>query len=105
MYIADILKRAADEKDLVSRYGGDEFVILSEVDMPKDLEPLQNRILKELKDFNDTHDTPYELSISIGSGVMDPFVDSSDDFMKLIDSRMYKDKEDYYRSMTINGFY
>ena len=105
MYISNILKSATSERDLISRYGGDEFVILSKVDMPKDLEPLQDRILEELKEFNATHDTPYELSISIGYGVMDPYVDSSDDFMKLIDSRMYKDKEDYYRNMTLNGFY
>ena len=105
MNIANILKASVSEKDLISRYGGDEFVILSEVDMPKDLEPLQNRVLEELGKFNATHDNPYELSISIGSGVMDPYVDSADDFMKLIDSRMYKDKDHYYRNMPLNGFY
>ena len=103
--ISNILKSASGEKDLIARYGGDEFVILSEVDMPTDMDPLKERIIEELRNFNSTHDNPYELSISIGSGVMDPYVDSANDFMKLIDSRMYKDKDDYYRNMSINGFY
>ena len=103
--ISNILKTAACDKVLIARYGGDEFVLLTEVDMPQDLMPLQERILDELARFNATHDNPYELSISIGSGVMDPYVDSADDFMKLIDSRMYKDKDDYYRKMSIKGLF
>ena len=61
--------------------------------------------MENLKEFNRKHGELYELSISIGSGVMDPVIDSPDDFMKLIDSRMYKDKDDYYRHLAINNYY
>ena len=105
MNLAQILKSATTDRVIISRYGGDEFVVLCPIDKPRDLEPLKDSIMENLKEFNRKHGELYELSISIGSGVMDPVIDSPDDFMKLIDSRMYKDKDDYYRHLAINNYY
>ena len=55
---ANTLKEAAGEKDLVFRYGGDEFLILSCSDDPDHLDQLKQKIHTSLKALNESRVLP-----------------------------------------------
>ena len=93
---ADVLKRSFGEYGIVTRFAGDEFVvILNTTD-----EQLVQRLIQKAKDNFDEQNKminkPYKLSASMGyaiSGLSDQTVES---FMNCIDRRMYRDKLKYH---------
>lgn len=93
--VADILKDSFRKNDFIARYGGDEFIIILEIEDQLDLTNAVDRLNENLERFNAKKSVPYLLSLSIG-------VDSFDceskitvkDFMKRIDRLMYNNKMD-----------
>jgi len=65
--VAGVLKRACGpfpKRPYISRYGGDEFVVIAELD-GYEIEDLVDAIKRELKQVNDARET-YHLMLSIG---------------------------------------
>lgn len=94
--IAKILKDSFKKDDFISRYAGDEFIIISEV---KDYDELIEKI-KKLKDtideFNKSSSNKYKISMSKGYEIFKN--DSNitlEEFINTIDTLMYEDKERY----------
>ena len=50
----------------VTRYGGDEFVVLAWEEEPGGIASLRERIREALDALNQSADSPYELTVSIG---------------------------------------
>ncbi len=94
--VAKILKDGFDKDDFISRYAGDEFIVVCEVD---NLDQLKQKIEKvdiTTDMFNKTSGTPYNISMSKGYDIFITDKDiEEDEFIKRIDSLMYKDKETY----------
>ena len=85
-----ILKKVFPRKSYIGRYGGDEFVILC--DEVYDLIALNKRLKKELDSFNKSS-KQYTLSFSVGYSVYDKASNmSDDDFLDILDSKMYETK-------------
>ena len=89
---ASILSRSVRSSDLLVRFGGDEFLIVtSETDF-KECAALTSRVNEHLSNWNKEHDDPdYSLSVSIGCAKFE----NGKDLMEVIkeaDSRMYKNK-------------
>jgi diguanylate cyclase (GGDEF)-like protein len=69
--LANILKKAFRESDIVARIGGDEFVVLSEI-TDENGEILMTRLNENIKDYNDQGSRRHNLSISVGTTQFDP---------------------------------
>ncbi len=94
--VANILNQGFDKEDFISRYAGDEFIVICKL---KSCSELNNKIenLKEIIDeFNESSESLYKISMSIG---YDMFTSNSgiteEKFIKKIDSLMYEDKKRY----------
>lgn len=91
--VAAILGRSLRNDDLVARFGGDEFVVILELDREEDLDRAVGRVRDELAQFNAHSPYPFELSFSIGAAVYDARSgEATGDFLKLLDDRMYESK-------------
>ena len=90
---AEILKKTFRKNDFISRYGGDEFVVVMSLQEKEDLGRAIGRLSDNVAAFNARKTAPYTISLSIG---YDCFLDQQDtsgkDFIERLDDLMYKDK-------------
>jgi diguanylate cyclase (GGDEF)-like protein len=91
--IGQILKKTFRDSDIVARFGGDEFVVLSLETLDSGTEILANRLREHLDYYNRYENRPYELSVSIVISRYDP--ENPVDLHDLIvnaDKMMYEQK-------------
>jgi diguanylate cyclase (GGDEF)-like protein len=69
---AQLLRQSFRESDIISRIGGDEFVILITEKPEINAEVLFNRLRKNLEVHNRRVQRPYPFSISMGVVTFDP---------------------------------
>lgn len=94
--VADLLRKSFSEYGVVTRYAGDEFVIMLNT---TDDQLIQKTIKSAKKNFvteNEKSDKPYQLSASMGYAITNLSNETIDDFMNRIDEQMYQDKLKYY---------
>ena len=96
--LADILEKTVGADGTVTRFAGDEFVILLNTEKENVVEKWKAQIKENLDEFNKSSQKNYKLSASIGFGVFDLSESSVDQILKIIDKRMYEDKKAYYAS-------
>jgi diguanylate cyclase (GGDEF)-like protein len=87
--VVKIIKSVLKPSEFVARFGGDEFVIISELDSIKQLEKLVMKIEKAFEDYNTITDKKYKLKYSCGYDVFKPKVHSIDKFLNHVDYLMY----------------
>lgn len=93
-YTAQILKKSFDENTFISRFGGDEFVILLEINHTSELDCYIDYLKTNLNNFNLRRIAPYEISLSIGSACYDTSSRMTEqEFLNHIDHLMYQDKQ------------
>jgi len=92
--IAKRIKNTVRKSDVVSRFGGDEFVlILDDIEKPENIIGLIQRLLENIKDKIKLGDKEVSTTASIGLSV---FPDDGDDISKLVtyaDTAMYEAKK------------
>lgn len=94
--VADLLLKSFSEYGVVTRYAGDEFVIMLNT---TDGQLIQKIIKSAKKNFvteNEKNDKLYQLSASMGYAITNLSNETIDDFMNRIDEQMYQDKMKYY---------
>ncbi len=91
--IAAILLSSVRVEDLVSRMGGDEFVVLVDFKEASAMEDLVHRIESAVENRNASKLRPYRLALSIGRAVHDPAKGGNGpDFLAILDTDMYARK-------------
>lgn len=94
--VTKILKDGFDKDDFISRYAGDEFIVVCEVENVDQLKDKIDKLDITTEMFNKTAGAPYKISMSKGYDIFITDEDIEDVvFIKRIDSLMYKDKERY----------
>jgi len=90
---SSILKACIRKGDCLARFGGDEFIILTNIDNEATLCGMCQRIQDSTRRFNKTEHRPYSLNFSAGYAVYRP--DSGwnkEDFIAHVDELMYRNK-------------
>jgi diguanylate cyclase (GGDEF)-like protein len=93
---ASILKNACRDYDIVSRFGGDEFVILFDNLSIDEFELFQQRIKILFVDHNRNSNKGYQILISCGCTMYRPDLDENTTFDELIeraDKKLYAEKK------------
>jgi diguanylate cyclase (GGDEF)-like protein/PAS domain S-box-containing protein len=89
-----ILKKTFRESDLISRVGGDEFVVVTLNSFDESMETILARLEKNLSAFNAANQAPYPLSLSIGAvSSEEEETCSIETLLTKADQRMYENKK------------
>lgn len=96
--MADVLSQVHRHGELLMRYGGDEFVVLSQGYSREDAENYIKKVQKGIAEYNQISEHPYTLEASMGYSIMAP-VENLDleAFIETADQEMYKDKNEKKR--------
>ncbi|WP_163328266.1 GGDEF domain-containing protein [Desulfurobacterium thermolithotrophum] len=87
--VAEIIKNNFRDYDIVSRFGGDEFVVVVKDDSGRSL----NSILRRIKEKIESTFSSYGISISYGIAVAPDEGLNADILLQIADKRMYEMKE------------
>ena len=92
--VSDALKRAVNSHAMpsfLSRYGGDEFILIIHPLEPEETDALIGEIREEIALAR--HDAPYTLTVSIGYDQLGDLQDSIQSCIRRADKKLYEDKE------------
>jgi len=91
--LASTLTGVTREKDIVARFGGDEFVGIFEASKNTDVELIKEKVLKDV--LSEIHCSTYNIIIHYSLGVSVYPIDGSsvDTLLKKADQAMYRQKE------------
>lgn len=88
--VADCLMKVCEKRNyFISRYGGDEFIAICELEPTDSIQSVCDDIHAELREA----DTPYPLSVSIGYARYSPDIKSQQEFIEKADQELYKVKK------------
>ena len=79
-------------KAYISRFGGDEFVVMSFFSDDGDALAYKERLTESFRAYNEQEDLPYVLSPSIGVGRHEPGMTLAQ-LTELADMELYREKE------------
>ena len=92
--VSNILRKSFHTSDFISRYAGDEFVVVLDASQQIDFLALRARIRENLARLNSDGSRPYQLEVSIGCALFDPVRHKTvDQYLHHIDMRMYHEKK------------
>ncbi len=90
---AGILKKVFRSSDIISRWGGDEFVVLTVNAEPADMHAIDARIAQEIKNHAPSSGMQYSLSMTWGIVKYEPGSQMElDELIKCADKNMYRNK-------------
>jgi len=92
--VSKALKTNVRDTDIVSRFGGDEFVLIFPGVNVKRAKEIWQRIEQHLKQLDKEKDHPYPIKVSYGFAEYNSETDlSADELINIADKQMYKDKQ------------
>lgn len=97
MTAANLLLKSFSEYGVVTRYAGDEFVVMLNTTDEQLIQRLIEDAKRNFEEESSISGKPYRLSASMGYAISDLSAETIGDFMNRIDSQMYQDKLAYYK--------
>lgn len=88
----NIIKNSLRKTDIITRYGGDEFIITLDVEKTKDVERILERINRSFEKYNKYSNKEYKLSVTFGHGSYSKNYETLEKFIGIIDNKMYENK-------------
>ena len=87
-----VIKNSLRKTDIITRYGGDEFLITLDIEKAKDVERILERINRSFEKYNRYSNKKYELSVTFGHGTYSKNYETLEKFISVIDNKMYENK-------------
>jgi diguanylate cyclase (GGDEF)-like protein len=88
------LTSALRSSDFISRFGGDEFCIITDISKGENLQLAINRINNCAESINNSKELPFNISFSMGYAIYDTSLNmTAQDFLKYVDLLMYENKK------------
>lgn len=88
------LFKAVNIRDLIARFGGDEFLIATRCNNEKNYKKIIKNILNKTNKFNESNKKPYKISFSYGVSITKPNTPiNKEKIIKQADQNMYKFKQ------------
>lgn len=92
--LAKVLKACTGEEKIAVRYGGDEFLVIGQVEDGIEAEAFKKKLERTLEEENSNEEYPYRLEASIGYVLTDPKSKKElDAYVEEADSLMYEVKK------------
>ena len=91
--IAEVLKRAFRDSDLIGRLSGDEFGIIAPGFKIEKIQVLRDRIDSLCKEISEREKFPFILSLSIGAIEFDESKSDLDELFRIADKNLYEEKK------------
>ena len=92
--VAKLFKSILREVDIITRMGGDEFLVIFLDSTLKEIPIIRERLSKELTRLNQISKKPYKIEFSTGFSNYDPAnPQSMDELTRIADKNMYKEKK------------
>ncbi|AWB68522.1 hypothetical protein C2869_19890 [Saccharobesus litoralis] len=92
--LAQCIRQAVFNEDVVSRMGGDEFMILlQDINEPSQIDKVATRIVKAMQEPIGIYSQTFDISASIGVAVYPQDASTAEELVKNADIAMYKAKE------------
>ncbi len=101
--LAKILTDVVQNRGVVIRFAGDEFIIVINKPEINIVPHLIEEINAAIDEFNQRSEKPYALSVAIGGDIFEMSGDNDVDFLKRIDELMYINKSEYYKTHDRRG--
>jgi diguanylate cyclase (GGDEF)-like protein len=93
LMVANRLQSSLREEDIVSRWGGDEFVcLLLEVKQEADVSRLAEKMVSRIAEAGEFNGTVFSINVSIGIAIYPADGETADSLFKNADTAMYKAK-------------
>ncbi len=92
--VAKLFKSILREVDIITRMGGDEFLVIFLDGSLKEIPIIRKRLSKELTRLNKISKKPYKVELSTGFSHYDPANPlSMDELIRIADEKMYEEKK------------
>lgn len=92
--VAKLFKSILREVDIITRMGGDEFLVIFLDSTLKEIPIIRERLSKELTRLNQISKKPYKIGFSTGFSNYDPAnPQSMDELIRIADQKMYEEKK------------
>ena len=91
--VAEALSNSLREVDVVSRFGGDEFLVVLPFTLIENAEAILTRVQQSIKEMDTSQFDPYEVGFSFGGAEYDPEQNQSiRQLLDIADAKMYENK-------------
>ena len=91
---ASLIRQSCCPDDVVTRMGGDEFLIIGQRDKPEAVQRLMDEILDNVRLYNENSIESYRMCMSLGFAMLDKQIKRPDQFITAADINMYRNKEE-----------
>jgi diguanylate cyclase (GGDEF)-like protein len=88
-----LIRNGLKKTDIVARFGGDEFVVISDCKSQEDLFNTTKNIKKYFLEYNEEAGKKYKLDCSFGADIFDTNNSNIDQFLDHVDKLMYQNKQ------------
>jgi len=91
--VVALIKEVIAANDIITRVGGDEFIVLTENASISSIDVLVEKIKEKLNEYNKSSNKGYSLNCSFGYDVYDPKNYTISQFINYVDHLMYMNKD------------
>ena len=97
--VANVIKNTVPMSWKAVRYGGDEYVIIGNFDVPVDVQTIKEDLIEKSLSVSEELNMPFRLGVSVGYDIIDPENTLEyEKYFRMADEAMYDMKREAHRN-------